>query len=134
MATQMDIAGIVAAAVTVLTIGAAIASSARKDRFEERRLERMDEERASLNRINMMRQNLLMNQNQPQVVYVNSPPQRDVNWVENNQVPRYYEDPIYRNTFYGSKEVTFDHNDQTIRAIASRPPSPSPIFGIGYRR
>ena len=40
----MDIAGIVAAAVTVLTIGAAIASSARKDRFEERRLERMDEE------------------------------------------------------------------------------------------
>jgi hypothetical protein len=135
MATQMDITGIVAAVVAIVTIGAAITTTMRRDKFEQDRINRLDEEQASLNRINMIRQNYLLAQQReslPQhVVYIQSPQRQiDVNWIDTNN--RSIGSSTLGSYGYGygnNRDVTFGHNDQIIREIAQRPPTQSPIFG-----
>lgn len=129
MPSAEGITGIVAALVATVTVGAAAISSFRKDKFEMDRILRADEE--MYERTRYYPPPPPMNYYQP----IQGFRQLDVNWVDTGyRPPMYCDSPMYCNSMYPNPEVSFDNGDSTIRAIANRPPMPSPIFGYGYHR
>lgn len=147
---------IIAGVIAAVTVGAGALMTYNRERFEQERIRSEDERRNDRER---MYRNYMLAQNQcpfyppvpsqlypqqPQVIpmYVNNNgvAQMDVNWVDalvprvppQQNVPLYCDSPVYQNTSYINPrmEFTFGDNDSIIKAIASKPPMASPIFGI----
>ena len=128
-------AAIIAAIVATATIGTAAFVSYQREKFERERIQRADDERYERER----RFGGYLPPVQQQMYLPMIPMQQrqlDVRWTGYNDQPQLcYDTPAFQNCTYidPNTEFTFENNDSMLRAIASRPPIPSPIYGYRTR-
>lgn len=154
--TSSGIVTLIGALIASITVTSAAVMTYKREKFEQDRILKLDEERAERNRLLIASMDTprlgLTTPPDPryiQMAYnpstnsysatgIEQRPQQQipVNWSETPSAPRLALPNSYgygygsANTNTGGNQLTWNNNDSIISAIASRPPTASPIFGV----